>query len=206
MKKLAILGASGHGKVVAEIAELLDYSDIIFFDDAFPKVQKIESWAVEGTTDDLLGRMDEFEGCIVAIGNNAIRLEKTQLIQKNQGRLVSLIHPKSIVSQYASIAIGSVIMAGAVVNPFAKIGMACIINTVASIDHDCDLKAGVHISPGANLAGAVVIGKNSWMGIGASVKQELLIGNNVIVGAGAAVVNHISNNAVVAGVPAKKLK
>ena len=204
--KLAILGASGHGKVIAEIAELTGWSSVIFFDDEFPSVTQVEAWNVIGNTGDLLRKLNEFDGCIVAIGDNIIRLKKTQLLQKNQGRLVSLIHPSSVVSPYANIDLGSVVMAGAIINPFTRLGLACIVNTMASVDHDCDLKSGVHVSPGVNIAGAVTIGQNSWVGIGSSVRQGLLIGEHVIVGAGAAVIDDIASHTVVVGVPAKKLK
>lgn len=203
MKRLAILGASGHGKVIADIAELLDWSEIVFFDDAFPKVSHIGVWSVQGNTTALLNKLSEFDGCIIAIGNNAIRLEKSLLIQHNRGNLVSLIHPSSVISKYAEIGCGSVVMANAVINPFAKLGMACIVNTAVTIDHDCELGDSVHISPGANLAGAVKIGQKSWVGIGACVKQCVSIGNDVIVGAGAAVVSDLPSDELVVGVPAK---
>ena len=203
MKRLAILGASGHGKVVAEIAELSAWSEIVFFDDAFPEVSSIGVWPVQGNTVALLNSLSEFDGCIVAIGNNEIRLEKTLTIQSSHDCLVSLVHPSSIISKYAEIGTGSVVMAGAVINSFAKLGIACIVNTAVSIDHDCEIGNGVHLSPGANLAGAVKVGQKTWLGIGASVKQCVSIGDNVIVGAGAAVVSDILNDVVVVGVPAK---
>lgn len=206
MKRLAIFGASGHGKVVAEIAELSGWSEIVFFDDFFPTVSSVGIWPVQGNTTDLLNGLSEFDGCIIAIGNNVIRLEKSLLIQNNHGDLVTLFHPSSVVSKYAKIGIGSVVMANAVINPYAKLGVACIVNTAATIDHDCELGDGVHISPGANLAGAVKVGQQSWVGIGACVKQSVLIGNNVIVGAGAAIVSDTLNDEVVVGVPAKVIE
>ena len=203
MKRLAIIGASGHGKVVAELAELLGWTEIVFFDDAFPQVNQVEVWTVRGKTEDLWEQITDFDGCIVAIGNNLIRRRKTQDILINQGNLVSLIHPSSSVSKYTVIEAGSVVMAGAIINPFSKIGSACIVNTLASIDHDCVLADGVHISPGVNLAGAVKIGQQSWIGIGASVKQSISIGDDVIVGAGAVVVSDVAKGLVVVGIPAK---
>jgi len=205
MKRLAILGASGHGKVVAEIAELLGWN-VTFFDDAFPEMSKLEVWQVKGTTADLLASLSDFEGCIVAIGNNEIRLDKTVTLQSKQTPLVTLIHPSAVVSSYSQVGVGSVVMAGAVINPFASVGLANIINTGATIDHDCILGAGVHISPGANLAGTVSIGNEGWVGIGAVIKQGLLIGEKVTVGAGAVVVSNLPSNVVAIGVPAKVKK
>jgi len=205
MKRLAVLGASGHGKVVAEIAELLGWN-VTFFDDAFPEMSKLEVWQVKGTTTDLLATLSDFEGCIVAIGNNEIRLDKALMLESKQANLVALVHPLAVVSQYSQVGVGSVVMAGAVINPFTSIELANIINTGATIDHDCILGAGVHISPGANLAGAVCIGNQSWVGIGAVIKQGLLIGEKVTVGAGAVVVSNLPSNVVAIGVPAKVKK
>jgi len=205
MKRLAVLGASGHGKVIAEIAELLGWN-VTFFDDAFPEISKLEVWQVKGTTADLLALLSGFDGCIVAIGNNEIRLDKTLMLEAKQANLVALIHPSAVVSQYSQIGDGAVVMAGAVINPFASIGLASIINTGATVDHDCVLGDGVHISPGANVAGTVSIGNESWVGIGAIIKQGLLIGEKVTVGAGAVVVSNLPSNVVAIGVPAKVKK
>lgn len=202
MKRLAILGASGHGKVVAEIAELNGW-DVVFFDDAYPKVSELEVWQVIGKTKDLLKTSDDFDGCFVAIGNNAIRLEKYGLLKSYGVVLPCLVHPMAIVSRYSKIPSGSVVMAGVVINPFVKIGECCILNTACTLDHDCVLADGVHISPGVNLAGEVNVGKASWVGIGASVKQCINIGKDATIGAGAVVVKDMPDNVVAVGVPAR---
>ena len=202
MKRLAVLGASGHGKVVAEIAELNDW-DVVFFDDAYSVLSHLEHWPVVGNTNDLLSVLQSFDGCFVAIGNNKIRLAKQRLLSEQGAVFPFLNHPSAIVSRYSKLGAGSVVMAGAVINPFVQIGRACIVNTSATIDHDCLLAAGVHISPGVNLAGAVEVGETSWIGIGASVKPCIEIGSNVIVGAGAVVVNNLPSDCLVTGVPAK---
>lgn len=205
MNKLAILGASGHGKVIADIAELLGWQQIDFFDDAWPQVQQIGPWSVLGNTQQLIHSLENYQGVIVAIGNNSIRLAKQTELQTQRAPLVSLIHPAAVISRYASIGIGTVIMAGAVVNVFAQVGNGCIINTGSTVDHDCVLANGVHISPGAHLAGGVQVGEGSWVGIGASVRQLICIGRQTVVGAGAVVVSSIQDFSTVVGNPAKKI-
>lgn len=202
MKRLAILGASGHGKVLAEIAELSGWCEIDFFDDSWPEKKALGPWEITGTTDCLLQSVTDFDGVIVAIGNNQIRSEKQTNLENAGFRLATLIHPAAVISKFSVIGDGSVVMANAVINPFAAIGKGCIINTASTVDHDCVLADCVHVSPGANLAGAVTVGIGSWIGIGASVKQLVEIGNNVVVGAGAAVTKNIEHNLTVAGVPA----
>jgi sugar O-acyltransferase (sialic acid O-acetyltransferase NeuD family) len=156
-------------------------------------------------TQDLLQKLSEFEGCFVAIRNNRIRLDKQKMLMEKGANFPVLAHPSAVVSRYAEIGQGTVIKANAVINTFARVGMAGIVGTVSTVAHDCVLGDSVHISPGANLAGAVSVGASSWVWIGASVKQCLLIGSNVVVGAGAAVVADVADNLMVVGVPAKTL-
>lgn len=203
MSKIAILGASGHGKVVADIAELNGYNTIDFFDDRFPALSGLEHWRVLGSTEDLLQRALDYDAVLVAIGNNAIRLAKHHHLLQVGATLGTLIHPSAVISRYAKVGVGSVIMANCVINAFSKIGEASIINTAATIDHDCILADGVHVSPGANLAGGVSVGESSWLGIGCQVKQLITIGNAVVVGAGATVVSNIDDHKTVVGSPAK---
>ncbi|MCF7504169.1 acetyltransferase [Vibrio sp. L3-7] len=203
MNRCAILGASGHGKVVADIAECNGYSQIDFFDDRWPQLTRHECWAVQGNTEALLADVEKYDLVVVSIGNNTVRLEKQRILKDAGGTFKALVHPKAIVSHYAQVGAGSVVMANAVVGSFANVGQACIINTSSSVDHDCVLLDGVHISPGANLAGNVNVGEGAWIGIGAQVKQLINIGSFSVIGAGATVVSDIPNNKVAFGIPAK---
>lgn len=90
-------------------------------------------------------------------------------------------------------------------NAGACIGRGAILNTGCSVDHDCILGMTVHVSPGARLAGGVIIGEGSWIGIGASVKQLVRIGSRVIVGAGAVVLADVPDGITVVGVPARPI-
>lgn len=170
MKVLAILGASGHGTVLADVALLSGYEKVVFFDDAWPDKTQIGVWEIVGSTDALLHSLDQFDGCIVGIGNNSIRREKQILLERHQAPLITLIHPSAVISAFATVGLGSTIMANAVINPFAKVAQGCIVNTAATIDHDCIIGAFCHLSPGVNLAGGVCILNESWIGIGAIVQ------------------------------------
>lgn len=206
MKRLAILGASGHGKVVADAAELSGWNEIVFFDDAWPDVKSNSVWPVLGNTADLLESVSEFSGVAVAIGNNAIRLEKLNLLRNQGVVLPAIIHPNSVVSRYAKIGDGSVVCAGVIVNADTQVGVGAILNTGCSIDHDCVLAEAVHISPGARLAGGTKVDACAWVGIGAVVRQLITIGADSVVGAGAAVVKDVPPGVVVVGNPAKVLE
>ena len=205
MERLAIFGASGHGKVVADCAECAGWKEIIFFDDAWPGCSKNGSWDVIGNTKSLLSELSQFDGVIVAIGNNKIRLEKYQVFLLQGATLVSVIHPSTVISKTVSIGSGSVVMPGAIINVDSSIGICSIINTGVTIDHDCVLGDAVHVSPGAHLAGGVSLDKGAWVGVGASITQMICIGEHSIVAAGAVVVRDVVERCTVAGVPAKLL-
>ena len=204
MKSCAILGASGHGKVVAEIAELNGYQDITFFDDRWPSLTSVEHWKVSGDTASLLASATEYDVVVVSIGHNATRCAKQLDLIAAGANFDVLAHPSAVISKYASINVGTVVMANAVVNPFTHVGASCIINTSSVVEHDCKLAQGVHISPSASLAGGVKVGENSWIGIGSQVKQLVEIGREVTVGAGSTVINHIPDFRTVVGSPAKQ--
>ncbi|MGI9875634.1 acetyltransferase [Vibrio chagasii] len=201
----AILGASGHGKVVAEIAELNGYQQITFFDDRWPSLTSVEHWDVSGDTASLLATVSEYDVVIVAIGNNATRCAKQRELSAAGANFNLLAHPSAVISKYANIKAGTVVMANAVVNPFSYIEASCIINTSAVVEHDCRLAEGVHISPNASLAGGVEVGENAWIGIGSQVKQLVVVGRNAVVGAGSTVINHIPDFQTVVGSPAHTL-
>jgi sugar O-acyltransferase (sialic acid O-acetyltransferase NeuD family) len=203
--RLAILGASGHGKVIADIALLLGYTDVVFFDDAWPGKSSIGRWSVIGATETLLGSVTDFDAVIVGIGDNRIRLEKYAVLTAASAPLVTLVHPAAVVSDFIQIGMGSVICAGAIVNVDAVLGAAVVMNTSATVDHDCRLADGVHIAPGAHLSGDVHVGASSWIGVGACVKQGIHIGSDVMVGAGAVVVSDIPDGMTVVGNPARPI-
>ena len=206
MKCLALLGASGHGKVVADAALAAGWQDVVFFDDAWPGVSLNGHWPVVGNTAALLDRLQEFNGVLVSIGNCAVRWQKQQTLRAVDAHIVTVVHPHACVSSFARLGAGTVVMAGAVVNVDAVVGESSIINTGATVDHDAILANAVHISPGAHLSGNVVVGACSWIGVGAVVRQGSRIGAGVIVGAGAVVVTAVADGLTVVGNPARALK
>ena len=204
-KKIAIVGASGHGKVIAELAETLGFC-VDFYDDAYPAIAHVEHWPIRGTFKDLLCLDRDEITVFVAIGNNHIRELKVQLLNNNEFTLATLIHPSANVSKYAVVEHASVILSGAVINAFATIGRGCIINSGAIVEHDCNIAEFVHVSPNAALAGGVTIGRRSWIGIGANINQLLDVGFDSIIGAGSTVVKNIGSNVVAFGSPAITIK
>lgn len=200
---LTILGASGHGKVVAEAALASNWATVEFYDRAWPDKQQVGRWTIVGDDAALWADLTRKDGVIVAIGDNRTRLMLLERLRQSGAKLVSIVHPMACISASARLGGGTVAMAGAVVNADAAVGMGGILNTGCSVDHDCVLGDAVHISPGAHLAGDVHVGDRSWIGIGASVRQGVRIGSGAIVGVGAAVVSDVADGLTVVGVPAK---
>lgn len=201
MKKIAIIGASGHGKVVADIALKNHYTDCIFLDDNV-NVKSCGHYPVVGTSDDFIHYPDR--DFIVAIGNCEIRSRIQNKLLRAGVNVATLIHPAAIIADDVKVGRGSVVMAGAVINPFATIGEGVIINTCASVDHDSIIGDFVHVSVGANIAGTVVIGNQTWIGVNAAVSNNITICDRCMIGAGAVVVKDIDCPGTYIGVPAKK--
>ena len=195
MKGLIIIGASGHGKVIADIAVLNGYTDIVFLDDDERKTQ-CAGFPVIGRT------LDAPEGDIfVAIGNTA---NHKRLMEQYRDRTFPvLIHPKAVVARDVEIGPGTVVMAGAVINPGTRIGVGCIINTCSSVDHDCVLSDLTQIAVGAHLCGTVTVGPETFIGAGATVINNLTICGGCVIGAGAVVVRDIQAPGIYIGVPAR---
>lgn len=199
MKRIVIIGASGHAKVVAEIAKLNGYKDFIFFADVDIGVKECAGYPV------LIGKSTEVpdaQEMFVAIGNDEAR--KRFMDQYKERNFPVLIHPNAVVAHGVEIGEGSVIMAGAVINPSSRIGRGAIVNTTSSVDHDCVLGDYVQVAPGAHLCGTVIVGDGTFIGAGATVRDKVKICGGCIIGAGAVVIGDLHEPGTYIGVPARK--
>lgn len=202
LNRLVIIGASGHGKVIADIAVKCGYKDIVFLDDN-ENVKECAGFPVKGTT----ANVKEYQkwDFIVAIGDAVVRENIYKNLEKHSFKIVSLIHPDAVISRRVNIGKGTVVMAGAVINSDTTIGKGCIVNTGASVDHDGVVEDFVHISVGAHVAGTVHIGLRTWIGAGAIILNNLNVCTDCMVGAGAVVIKNLDQPGTYIGVPAKQL-
>lgn len=197
MNRLIILGASGHGKVILDIAIKVGYTNIVFLDDN-ESVKECAGYPVVGKIADA----EQMSGDkIVAIGNPKIR----ERILDSLSQVITLIHPDAVISRRVEIGIGSVVMAGTIINSDTAIGKGAIINTCSSVDHDCKIADYCHISVGAHVAGTVEIGYRTWIGAGVTVTNNVKICNDCMVGAGAVIVKDINERGTYVGVPARRI-
>lgn len=203
--KLIIIGASGHGKVVADIAiKMNKWESIEFLDDDDETVNSCIGFDVIGKSADAIKYKNEAD-FFVAIGNNSVREKVQKELMNERLNVVTLIHPSAVIGKDVEIGMGSVVMAGVVINSSSEIGKGCIINTSSNLDHDNVIEDYVHISPGANLAGTVKVGKGSWLGIGSIVSNNVNICSGCKVGAGAVVVNDITEPGTYVGIPVRRV-
>ena len=167
MKTLLIVGAGGHGRSVAEAALAAgEYKLMGFVDDAAPNLRQVWEWPVFGSTADLVSCRQHADAAIVAIGNNRLREELHCRLAAAGFELVTVIHPKAMVSPRAVIGAGSAIMAGAIVGTEAELGAGVIVNAAAVVDHHCRVEDFGHLGVKAGMAGGSVLGRSAWMQAG----------------------------------------
>lgn len=196
-KRIIIIGGGGHAKVVIDCIRACGDMPEGILDDRLPVGSCVLGVNVLGSTDIWQEYADrEF---MIAVGNNAIR---QKIAEKMTVRFYTAIHPRATVAASAQIGAGTLVCAGAVINPDARVGQHCIVNTLSAVEHDCVLADGVHISPRAALGGTVSVGERTHIGIGATVRNNLAICGDCVVGAGAVVVKDIVKPGVYVGIPA----
>jgi sugar O-acyltransferase (sialic acid O-acetyltransferase NeuD family) len=197
-RPLHVLGAGGHAKVVIATARAAGEDALEVVDDN-PALhgQHVLGLPVRGGVAAVLA--DPTARAVIAIGRNDVR---ARLADGARCQFVTLVHPSAI-SHAAALGAGTVVFAGAIIQPDATLGAHVIVNTGASIDHDGALGDFVHVAPGSRLAGNVTLGAGAFLGIGAVCCPGVTIGAWTTVGAGAAVVRDLPAGCVAVGVPAR---
>ncbi len=196
INKVYLYGASGHAKVVLDIVRLAYYDVPCLIDDN-PNDNELAGLPVVHSAEGL-------SPVIVTVGNCQKRREIVNKLGNRE--YLTVIHPKAVVAKSVMLGNGTVVMAGALLNPYAMVGNHCIINTGASIDHDCVINDFVHIAPHCTLCGEVVVGEGTWVGAGTTIIQGIHIGRNCFIGAGSVVVKDIPDNSLCYGNPAKLIR
>lgn len=202
-EQVIVIGAGGHGKVIADIVHSRGDRVLGFLDDSSEAPEAVCGIPVLGGAKDYVNYPEaQF---VIAIGNGITRRKVAE--QLDDVRWYTAIHPSAVISPMGTvIGEGTVIMAGAVVNPCTVIGKHCIINTCASVDHDNRIGDYTHISVGVTLAGTVTVGHTAWIGAGAVVSNNLSVCHGAMIGAGAVVIRSIEEPGTYVGVPARKIQ
>ena len=203
VRSLIIIGAGGHGKVVADTAiHTGKYDQIAFLDDA--------DIACSGGIK-VIGRVNNakeyasFADFVIAVGQSSRREAIQEKLTAMNVRFASLVHPSAVIANGVEIGDGAVVMANVVVNTGTTIGKYSIVNTGATVDHDCRIGDFVHISPGAHVSGTVEIGKGTWVSVGACVVNNVSVCPGCVIGAGAVVLKSIDVVGTYVGIPTRKI-
>ena len=205
--RVFLYGAGGHGAVVADLLQRAGVEVAFAVDDEPARWnRRVGGVAVVGGRDALLERRKEAGAAIVAIGANAARRAVAAWLAAQGFAFARAIHPAAVLARDVSVAEGCMVMAGAVINPGAHVGAHSIVNTAASVDHDCRIGEAVHLAPGARLCGAVEVGAGAFVGAGAVIVPGRRIGEGAVVAAGAVVLADVPERAVVAGNPARVVR
>lgn len=211
-KKIIFWGASGQAIVIEEFIEALGYKITALFDNNVILSSPFQNIPVYYGEDGFINwskKNDPSEHFfLVTIGgwNGVTRLKIHNFLKSFGLKPASVIHPSAYVAKNSSVGYGCQILANSFIGAKTIVGDQVIINSSASVDHECKISDGVHLAPGSVIAGCVHIGTNSFIGAGASVVSKITLGNNVIIGAGSVVTKSIPDNVIVYGNPAKIIR
>ncbi|MBM3573314.1 MAG: acetyltransferase, partial [Alphaproteobacteria bacterium] len=184
---IIVVGAGGHAKVVFD-ALLLQGRHVLGFVTQNPMQwgKTFEGLPILGGDERVFQRETgdcELVNAVGSTGSPAARIAVYEKFAARGYNFASVIHPKAFVAHTAEIAPGTQIMACAVLQASVRTGVNCIINTSASVDHDCAIGDHAHVAPGAVLCGGVIVGARAHVGAGATVLQNIRLGPNCCVGA-----------------------
>ena len=200
-EQVMVLGAGGHGKVVADAVLAAGDTVLGFLDDSSEK-RSVWDLPVLGTFSAWEDYADRAR-FVFGLGDNTLRRRLAERMRVNWH---TAVHPSAWVGRGVVLGEGTVVLAGAVLNADAAVGAHCIINTGAIIEHDCGVGAYTHISPRATLCGTVSVGKEVHIGAGAVVRNNLRICSYTVVGAGGVVVRDIIETGTYVGSPVRRLR
>lgn len=207
-KKIVLIGAGGHAKVIIDIlVKYEEYEIIGCLDKSYREKQKILGYDVIGD-DSVIQNLYNggVKNAFVALGNNKLRYEISKDLISKGFTLINVISKNSYIADSVKLGYGIAIMPGAIINSNTIIGNNVIINTNASIDHDCNIGDNCHIAPGASLSGYINLGTGAFLGTGCNVRDRINIGQWSTIGVGSAVVKNIPSYSLAYGVPAKVKK
>mgnify|MGYP000883490979 CR=1 FL=1 len=211
MDNIVIVGSSGHAKVIIDMVEKAGQYRLIGLLDRFRQIGDLTlGHAVLGGEEHLpdLIQTHQIAGVIVGIGDNFVRAQVVARIRALCPGLpfVSAVHPSAQIGKGVVMGSGTVVMAGACINPDSRVGEHCIVNTRASLDHDSVMGDYASLAPGVTTGGGCVIGPYAAISIGATLIHRMEIGEHAIVGAGAVVTRPVGPHVVAMGVPAQAVR
>lgn len=203
-KRMVLVGAGGHARVVADVIRAGGNYDII---GATSREQEGDAVGWINIIGDDTVLPDIYESGVrhafIAIGDNRTRKALTQNISSMGFTLISIISHNAYIASSVAVGAGTIVMPGAVIQPGVQLGEGVVVNTGTTVDHESVMGDFCHAAPGCNMAGNVIVGEGTFLGVGTKVIDNVTIGCWSIIGAGAVVVGDIPDSCLSLGVPAK---
>ncbi len=205
--RILIIGAGGHGRVVADtfLGAQRNHPglEICGFLDDNPDLQRKRFRGVTVLGPLSLLEETDHDRVFVAIGDNRVRAKIFERLTESGDKMATAVHPSAVVSEDAEIGPGTLIGPNVSVNTGSRIGRNVILNTACGVDHDCRIGDHSHLGPGVHLGGHVRIGEGALLGVGSVVIPGCSIGAWSVIGAGSAVIDDIPGGVTAVGVPAR---
>lgn len=198
--RIVVFGAGGHAKVVIDIIRQQGEFEIEAIVDPITTAEELYGIDIRPSYEDLAPQR-----FVIAIGDNRVRKREFEKMRTTGWSPCTVSHPSAVIAPDVRVGAGTVIMAGAIINPATVISENCIINTGATIDHDCVIGSHTHIAPGCNLAGTVITEEGAFLGIGTKVVPGIKIGAWSVAGAGSVLIEDVPAEVTVVGVPARRV-
>lgn len=211
MENIILIGSSGHAKVLIDVVEKQGLYRVCGFVDSFRGVgEETLGYPVLGTEADVARLVEQYNlrGCLIAVGDNSARavLAARVSIISPELPFVTAIHPAAVIGNQVVLGEGTVVMAGAVINPCSHVGKHCILNTNSVLDHDSRMGDYSSLAPGVTTGGKCAIGPYSAISVGATLIHGVTVGEHAVIGAGSTVLNDIDAYALAYGTPAKPVR
>lgn len=203
--KICLFGDGGHASVLKDIAKLNHLEIEAIFDDRYKNEQFEETILLTSIEAGIRYVNEESKRVIIAIGSMSSRKRLVEQLATSKAEFINLIHPNAMISETVKMGVGNVLMPGSIINANSEIGNHCIINTAATIDHDCRVADFTQLSPGVHLCGGVHLGHAVNVGAGAIVIPQVMVADDTIIGAGAVVIKDVMEAATIVGVPARRI-
>lgn len=202
-RKVILVGYSGHGLVVADVALENNLNVIGYTEKSLNDVNPFMLEYFGNELDPDFKGWDLDVSFILGIGDNLLREKIYNRILFKGKKVISLINSSSSISSFTSIGDGVFVNRNVTINAFVKIGNNVILNSGCIVEHECDIHDNVHIAPGAVLAGNVTVGERAFIGANSVIKQGVTIGKDVVVGAGTVVLKDIAEGEKIVGNPSR---
>jgi UDP-perosamine 4-acetyltransferase len=207
---IIVIGAGGHGRVIADTLRVADRAIIGFLDpDPFLHKTFIDGLPVLGDDGVLGGYSPNSVHVANGIGSTSSTTHREEIFKRISAlgfRFETVCHPSATIAPVVKIGLGAQVLAGAIVQLGCSIGENTIVNTGAIVDHDCVIGAHCHLAPGTILSGNVHVGNGCHIGVGACIIQGIEIGPNSMLAAGTVVTQNVTSCSRVAGVPARLME